>query len=131
MRKIEVRSRSREEMIDVTDEVRRAVAESGVRDGLCCVFSPHTTAGVTIQENSDPDVRSDMLGHLAQLVPQSPKFRHSEGNADAHIKTSVVGPSSALIVEGGKILLGAWQAVYLCEFDGPRSRNLWIQTVPT
>lgn len=129
MTTLSVRTTRREEMIDVTERVRGVVVEAGVRDGLLCVFSPHTTAGVTIQENADPDVRSDMVGHLAELVPRAPKFKHSEGNADSHIKTSLVGPEVTLIVERGDLRLGRWQAVYLCEFDGPRPRELWVKII--
>lgn len=126
---IDVKSTRREEMLDITEEVRRAIARSGVASGVACVYSPHTTAGVTIQENTDPDVRGDMIAHLARMVPQDPRFKHGEGNADAHIKTSLVGASVTVIVDEGRPLLGTWQAVYFCEFDGPRSRRVHVQVV--
>lgn len=126
---IDVRSRARGELIDVTAEVQRAIAASGITDGIAVVFNPHTTAGVTVQENTDPALRADVLGHLAKLVPQDPAFGHDEGNADAHLKASLVGSSVTLIVAGGRARLGTWQAVYFCEFDGPRSRRLDVQVI--
>ena len=128
-RNLEVRSTTREEMIDVTDSVRSAIRAAGVKSGLVCVFSPHTTAGLTVQENADPDVKTDLLGHLGKLVPLVSGWRHGEGNSDAHIKTSLVGNSVTLIVEDGELLLGHWQAVFFCEFDGPRQRRLNVQVV--
>lgn len=130
MQTLDVRSATREEMIDITSQVRGAIRRAGVTSGLCCVFCPHTTAGLTIQENSDPDVKSDMLGHLAKVIPQ-PGFKHGEGNADAHIKSSLVGASVTVIVEDGKPLLGVWQAVFFCEFDGPRDRQVHIRVLGT
>jgi len=129
MNKIIVKTTSRREMIDVTDHLRRAVAEAGLADGLVVAFIPHTTAGITINENADPDVRRDLLAHLARLVPETGDFRHSEGNSDAHIQASMTGSSVTVIVSGGKLQLGAWQSVFLCEFDGPRSRSLYVQTI--
>ncbi|MBI5480020.1 MAG: YjbQ family protein [Deltaproteobacteria bacterium] len=129
LEEIAVRSASREEMIDVTTLVRAAVRRIGVEAGLAYIYCPHTTAGVTIQENADPDVRTDLLGHLARLIPQDAGFRHSEGNADAHIKASLVGSSQMVPLDGGKLCLGTWQAVFFCEFDGPRSRRLLVKVV--
>jgi secondary thiamine-phosphate synthase enzyme len=126
---IDVRSTRREELIDITSQVRSAVKRSGVTSGLACVFCPHTTAAVTIQENADPDVRSDMIAHLARSVPQDPRFKHSEGNADAHIKSSLVGASVTVIVDEGKPVLGTWQAVFFCEFDGPRDRRVLLKVL--
>ena len=120
----DVRTTTRVETIDVTSLVRAAIRKSGVDGGLCCVFCPHTTAGLTIQENSDPLVKSDLLDHLGKLVPVT-----ANNNSDAHIKSSVVGASLTLIVEAGKPVLGTWQAVYFCEFDGPRSRRVLIRVV--
>jgi secondary thiamine-phosphate synthase enzyme len=125
----EVRSRARAQMVDITDRVSAAIAESGVQDGMAVIASPHTTAGITIQENSDPDVQHDMLGQLGRLVPKDPAFRHGEGNADSHIKTSLMGAAATIIVDGGAPLLGRWQAVYLCEFDGPRTRTVHVKVV--
>jgi secondary thiamine-phosphate synthase enzyme len=126
---IEVRSTAREEMIEVTEPIRGAVARAGVKDGVVYVYCTHTTAGVTVQENADPDVRSDMLAHLARAVPQDPRFRHSEGNADAHIKSSLIGVTVTLLIERGQLLVGRWQGVYFCEFDGPRTRTLRVKVV--
>jgi secondary thiamine-phosphate synthase enzyme len=121
---LDVRTTTRIETIDITSLVRAAVRKSGVDNGIACVFCPHTTAGLTIQENSDPKVRGDVIEQLAVLAP------HSGGdNNDAHIKSSLVGATLSLIVEGGKPVLGTWQAVYFCEFDGPRSRRVMIRVV--
>lgn len=126
---IDIRTASREEMIDITNQVRAAIRRSGITSGLCCVYCPHTTAGVTLQENSDPDVKADMVGQLARVVPRDAPFRHGEGNSDAHIKSSLVGSSVTIIVEDGKPMLGRWQAVFFCEFDGPRERQVHIKVV--
>jgi secondary thiamine-phosphate synthase enzyme len=126
---LDVRSATREEMIDITATVRAAIRRSGVTSGLCCIFCPHTTAGLTIQENADPDVKSDMVGHLGRMVPRDGGFRHSEGNADAHIKSSVIGASVTLIVEDGRPVLGTWQAIFFCEFDGPRERRVQVRVI--
>ncbi len=126
---LEIETSRRCEMIDVTDQVNEQVRQSGVRQGLCTVFSPHTTAAVTINENADPDVQRDLLMALERAVPNE-GFRHSEGNSDAHTKTSLVGPSVTVMVEGGALKLGTWQAIFLCEFDGPRRRKVWVQVIP-
>lgn len=116
-----------EEMIDLTRRVRQAVKASGVQDGICLVFCTHTTAAITLNENSDPDVQHDLLAALAHAVPKgAPFFRHAEGNSHAHARASMVGVSRAIPVQGGKLLLGTWQAIYLCEFDGPRNRNVVV-----
>jgi secondary thiamine-phosphate synthase enzyme len=125
----DLKTTTREVLVDVTALVRQAVKQAGIASGLVCVFCPHTTAGITVQENADPDVRSDFLGHLARVIPKDAAFRHSEGNADAHIKASLVGSSANLIVEGGRVVLGRWQAVYFCEFDGPRDRQLIVKLI--
>ncbi len=125
-----VPTRGREQMIDVTDVVRRAVSAAGVADGMAVVFVPHTTAAVTINENADPDVKHDLLAKLAQLVPHAETFyRHGEGNSDSHLKVAAVGSSVTVIVEGGRLQLGRWQGVQFCEFDGPRQRELWVKVV--
>ncbi|MCG3196823.1 MAG: hypothetical protein GHCLOJNM_01303 [bacterium] len=116
-------------MIDITTSVRRAIAELGLSEGALVVFVPHTTAGVTIQENADPDVVHDFLMELAKIVPFEDGYRHAEGNSAAHLKTSLVGSSVHLLVERGEPLLGTWQGVYLCEFDGPRTRKVWVKAV--
>lgn len=126
---LSVRTSAREEIVNITDQVQRVVSACGARSGMVCVYSPHTTAGITIQENADPDVRADLLAHLRELVPRQASFRHREGNSDAHIKTVLVGPSQAIPVEDGRMLLGTWQAVFFCEFDGPRSRRVLVKVV--
>jgi secondary thiamine-phosphate synthase enzyme len=124
MKEIPVPTRSHTELIDITSEVRKVVADSGVQEGVCLVYVPHTTAGITINENADPSVREDILRQLDKIVPLRDDYRHREGNAAAHIKASVVGTSEALLVEGGRIVLGTWQGIFFCEFDGPRSRRV-------
>jgi len=122
-----VRSKSREEMIDIASDVEKILAADEAWDGICVVFTQHTTCGVTVNENADPDVQSDMLGFLKRLIPQDePHFRHGEQNSDAHIKSSLVGCSVTVPFENGKLLLGRWQGVYLCEFDGPRERKIIV-----
>ncbi len=125
-RTIHVRSQLREELIDVSDLVVRTIAEIGRDDGLVTVFSPHTTAAMTINENADPDVQADLVAWLGRLVPQNDGFRHAEGNSDAHIKASLVGPSIQVPLVGGRLLLGRWQGIYFCEFDGPRLRRVEV-----
>ena len=117
---------SRSQMIDITEEVARAVRDAGVNDGVVTVFVPHTTAGVTINENADPSVVHDMLAVLNKLVPVSPAYRHAEGNSDAHVKSSLLGQSVSVIVLAGRLKLGTWQGIYFCEFDGPRSRQVLV-----
>jgi secondary thiamine-phosphate synthase enzyme len=130
MKTLDVKTSSRTEFVEVTAEVRRVVRESGLRDGAVVVYCPHTTAAVTIQENADPDVVHDMLLWLNQHIPKDlPGFRHAEGNSDSHIKTSLVGPSVMVIVANGDLVLGTWQGIYFCEFDGPRSRKLHVQII--
>ena len=129
MNTIEIRTRSREEFVDLTAEVGRAVAASGVTNGLCVVAVPHTTAGVTVNENADPDVRADMAMTLRRIVPDALPYAHGEGNSPAHVKASLVGSSVTLIVEGGRLQLGTWQGVFFCEFDGPRARQAWVQVL--
>jgi secondary thiamine-phosphate synthase enzyme len=124
---IKVRSRGREELVEITDEVRRRLRESGAREGVCVLFVRHTTAGLTVNENADPDVASDMLLALRTLIPQHGMgFRHGEQNSDAHIKASLVGPSVSVPFADGKLLLGRWQGIFLCEFDGPRTREVVV-----
>jgi secondary thiamine-phosphate synthase enzyme len=130
---LEVATHAPQELVDVTDRLRAALLEAGARDGLLVVYVPHTTAGVTIQENADPDVQADLLLALENAVPARPArggYRHAEGNSDAHVKASLVGSSATVIVEGGAPVLGTWQGVYLCEFDGPRRRTVHLAWVP-
>jgi len=128
---VRVRTTRRAEMLDVTDRVQAVVARSGVGEGIAVLQSLHTTAGLTINENADPDVQHDLLAKLERLVPHREDFyRHAEGNSDSHLKTSFFGPSLTVIVSGGRLVLGRWQGVYFCEFDGPREREIAVQLVP-
>lgn len=129
MAQLKVSTNQREEWVDVTRRVQEAVADAGVADGLCVAFVSHTTAGVTIQENADPDVVSDCLMALDRMVPASLPFRHAEGNSTAHVKTSLVGSSVTVPVREGRLALGTWQAIYFCEFDGPRDRRLSVDVL--
>jgi len=131
MNTIEIRTRAREEVVDLTAEISRLAEASGVRRGLCVVTVPHTTAGITVNENADPDVRTDLGAALRRIVPDSLPYAHAEGNAPAHIKAALVGSSATLVVEGGRLRLGTWQGVFFCEFDGPRTRQAWVQFVGT
>ena len=127
MRQFTVKTSSRCEMIDVTSQVAALVREEKLQNGLCHVFVPHTTAAVTINENADPDVQADILLGLARLVPEKGNYRHREGNADAHIKASLFGASETIVVHEGKLVLGVWQSIFFCEFDGPRTRTVNIK----
>lgn len=126
MTKFTVRTDTRCEMIDITDKVATFVRESGLRDGICHVFVPHTTAAVTINENADPDVPRDILDSLDRVVPLSNRYRHAEGNAAAHVKASLLGASQTVFVENGRLVLGTWQSLFFCEFDGPRTREVLV-----
>ena len=117
------------ELVNITAQVREAVAEAGVDEGLCCVYCPHTTAAITINENADPDVVVDLKLALADTFPDRAEFRHFEGNSAAHLKSSVVGASELVPVSGGQLVLGTWQGIYFCEFDGPRSRTFYVQVI--
>lgn len=128
-RQLVVVTRTHREFVDVTREVAALVADSGVTEGLCLVFSPHTTAAVTVNENADPEVVTDLLGAYVDLLGDERRFRHAEGNSGGHALTSLVGPSVALPVSGGQLALGRWQAIYLCEWDGPRTRTLSVQVM--
>jgi secondary thiamine-phosphate synthase enzyme len=130
MRSFTVKTAKRNEFVEITGEVRSAVRASGLKSGICVVYCPHTTAGVTVQENADPDVVRDMLLWLSDHIPKDvPGFRHAEGNSDSHLKSSLVGVSVTIIVENGELVLGTWQGVYFCEFDGPRVRTVQVQTI--
>ncbi len=130
LKKISVNTNRRDEMIDITSEVRNAISEVNFKQGTVLVYSAHTTAGITINENADPDVKHDMLMRLDEVYPwEHPKYRHAEGNTASHLKTSTVGASQTVIVEEGKLILGTWQGIYFCEFDGPRNRTVFIKTM--
>ena len=126
MQTLTVTTRARVEMIDITAEVADAIRREKISDGMALVFVPHTTAGVTLNENADPDVPRDIVTEMNKIVPFDDAYAHAEGNAAAHIKSSLVGPSLALIVAGGRPVLGRWQAVFFCEFDGPRTRKVHV-----
>jgi len=127
MQKLRLSTRQRSEMMNITSEVCRLVEESGVRSGLCLVHAPHTTAGIMVQEGYDPDVVRDVTTALDRLVPWEGDYLHAEGNSPAHIKSLLTGASQTLAVEHGKLQLGRWQAIFFCEFDGPRERSVWVQ----
>jgi len=122
---ISVRTDSRIDMVDITASVQMEVSKADVSDGVCVVYVPHTTAGVTINEGADPAVCQDIIGKLNELVPPNAGYRHMEGNADSHIKASMMGSSVTLLVEKGRLVLGTWQKIFFCEFDGPRSRRVY------
>ena len=124
---LEISSRSRAELVDITAEVQRTVRENGMQSGFCHIFVPHTTAGVMVNENWDPTVRADILMALDKLVPWNDNYRHAEGNAAAHIKASMVGSSQTILVEDGHLVLGTWQGIFLAEFDGPRRRRVLVK----
>lgn len=129
MKKIALETKTRVEMIDITASVRKAVDEAKIEDGICLVYTPHTTAAITINENADPDVPRDVLAALERAVPFCANYRHAEGNSAAHVKSSLVGASEYIIIENGRLVLGTWQSVFFCEFDGPRSRNVMVKIV--
>jgi secondary thiamine-phosphate synthase enzyme len=128
-REIEIKTKARNELVDITRQVAKVVEEAGIAEGICVVVIPHTTAGVTINENADPSVKTDIIAKLAELVPAGDRYHHEEGNADAHIKAVLVGTSEVLVVRGGQLALGTWQGVFFCEFDGPRSRQVWVRVM--
>ncbi|MCK4443614.1 MAG: secondary thiamine-phosphate synthase enzyme YjbQ [Thermoplasmata archaeon] len=125
----DVKTGSRVELVDVTNKVRKAVNKSGVKEGICHLFVPHTTAGIAINENADPSVKRDIVMEMNKMVPFEDGYQHMEGNAAAHIKSVIFGPNLSLFVEGGDIVLGTWQGVFFCEFDGPRSRKVHMKVI--
>jgi len=127
MQSLTIRTQGHTQFVDITRAVQSAVSNTRVKNGTITVFVPHTTAGITINENADPDVVADIGDALERVIPWQAPYKHSEGNAAAHVKASMMGPSVQIIVEEGLLRLGTWQAIYFCEFDGPRSRNVWVQ----
>ena len=125
----QVKSQGRTDLIDITSSVQEAVQKSGVRDGICFIFIPHTTAAITINENADPSVTQDLVMAFDRIVPPEGRFHHLEGNSPAHIKSSLLGCSQTLFVESGKLALGTWQGIFFCEFDGPRVRKVYVKVV--
>ena len=130
MQTIEISTHARSEAVDVTSKVQAAVSESGVTEGLVVICSAHTTAGITVNEHADPDVIQDVMAALARLAPPTGPYAHAEGNSDAHIKAALVGPSVTLPVSAKRLVLGTWQGIFFCEFDGPRRRKLSVRVVP-
>jgi secondary thiamine-phosphate synthase enzyme len=126
---LKIPTRNRIEMLDITEKVRSSLFSSGIKTGICQVFTVHTTAGITINENADPDVRTDYLEALNKIVPLKNNYHHDEGNSAAHIKASLTGSSVTIPVKEGRLVLGIWQGIYLCEFDGPRSRTVIINSI--
>ena len=129
MKSLNVRTQKHTQFLDITREIQTSLSDLGIQSGIAVIFVPHTTAGVTINENADPDVVEDIADVLEKVVPWKAAYRHSEGNAAAHVKASMMGSSVHIPVEDGRLNLGTWQGVYFCEFDGPRSRKVWIQAI--
>jgi secondary thiamine-phosphate synthase enzyme len=127
MTELSVKTSTREELIDITPQVQQVVSDAGIDSGAVTCFVPHTTAGVTINENADPDVKRDILYKLNKEIPQQDGYHHGEGNSDSHIKASLFGASETILVENGRLVLGTWQGIYFCEFDGPRRRKLFVR----
>jgi len=130
MKKFDVQTGSREVFVDITRQVEEEVRKSDIKSGICIVYVPHTTAAVTINENADPTVRQDILMMLRKAVPDSLPYAHAEGNSPAHVKSSLVGASISIPIEDGRLVLGTWQGVFFCEFDGPRRRQVYVKLVP-
>ena len=131
MKIIEVKTQVKEDLIDITSQVRKEIVSSKIQNGLCLVYVPHTTAGVTINENADPDVRADILMAMKKLLPESLPYQHGEGNSPAHIKASLIGSSVTILIEDGRPFFGTWQGIFFCEFDGPRNRKVYINFFPS
>lgn len=127
---LQIQTHEREELVDITGAVRKLLHANGWSDGAMLLYSPHTTSAITINEGADPDVVRDIIVNLRKLVPLHGDYRHAEGNSDAHIKSSLFGCDQLVIVEGGEMKLGTWQKVYFCEFDGPRTRKVWVKFLP-
>jgi len=131
METIDIRTDGHEQFVDITDRVQRALTEIGAVDGVCTIFSPHTTAGLTINEHADPAVARDIISFLSDAVPEDRAWTPAEGNSPAHVKASLLGSSVTVIVEQGRLRLGTWQGIFFCEFDGPRSRRVWLTFTPS
>ena len=131
MQILEIETTSHTEMIDITAEIAATISKNNVKSGVCTIFVPHTTAGVTLNENADPSVRKDFINVFEKLIPKYERYSHAEGNAPAHIKSSIFGSSLNIIIEDGKPVLGTWQGIFFCEFDGPRNRKIYLQITAT
>jgi len=128
-KEITIRTNSRTEFIDITSQVEKVVSESKIKDGICYLYVPHTTAGITINENADKTVAVDIRDNLNKIIPFEGNYAHTEGNSPAHIKSSIVGHSDLVFIENGKLKFGTWQGIFFCEFDGPRTRSVWIKII--
>ncbi len=129
LKEITIKTNTRAQILDITAQVQKVVSESGITEGLCCVFIPHTTAGVTINENADPSVKQDIIMELNKVIPFDDNYSHLEGNSAAHIKASIIGPSVNIPVKNNNLLLGTWQGICFCEFDGPRTRKYYVKII--
>ncbi len=129
MKTITVKTSSREEFVDITYEVESAIKESGIKNGVCYLYVPHTTAGITINEGADPSVKKDIINALKKIAPYGAGYSHMEGNADSHIKATLVGSSAIVLIENSKPALGTWQSIFFCEFDGPRTRKVYLKII--
>ncbi len=126
---ISVRTTTRKEFVDITRNVLDAVRKSGIKNGIVTLYVPHTNAAITINENADPSVKADIIENLVRLIPEGFHYKHVEGNADSHIQASIIGPSETVIINDGRLLLGTWQGIFFCEFDGPRTRRVWVKII--
>ena len=126
---VSVRTTTRKEFVDITRQVIDAVRSSGIKNGIVTLYVPHTTAAITINENADPSVKADIIENLVRLIPEGFHYKHVEGNADSHIQASIIGPSETVIIDQGRLLLGTWQGIFFCEFDGPRTRRVWVKII--
>ena len=129
MDEISVKTSSHTQFIDITSKVSEVLQKAGIKDGICTVFTPHTTAGITINENADPDVPRDIIKEMGKVIPLNDGYDHIEGNSAAHIKSSLFGCSETVIIRNGSLMLGTWQSVFFCEFDGPRNRKVWVEII--
>lgn len=129
LKEITIQTNTQTQILDITAQVQKVVSESGIAEGLCCVFVPHTTAGVTINENADPSVKQDILMELNKIIPFNDNYSHSEGNSAAHIKASIIGSSVNIPLKNNNLLLGTWQGICFCEFDGPRQRHFYVKII--
>ncbi len=130
IKELSIRTSNRVELIDITHMIQNVVSESKIKSGLCIVYVPHTTAAVTINENADPSVQHDITSELNKVIPLNDNYSHLEGNSAAHIKTSLIGSSETIFIEGASLILGTWQGIYFCEFDGPRNRKVIVKLIP-
>ncbi|MCX5701343.1 MAG: secondary thiamine-phosphate synthase enzyme YjbQ [Candidatus Omnitrophica bacterium] len=129
MERLSLKTNKRSELVDITGKIQALISKAEISSGVCLIFCPHTTAGLTINENADPSVKSDIINTLNKVIPEGAGYAHSEGNADSHVKSSLFGSSLSIFIEGGKLILGIWQGIYFCESDGPRQREVWVKMI--